>query len=60
MNKVPAPFRMLAAGAIGYYTYSKLYNSHIYNRDLYSLSVKYSDQIYKEEKQEMAVKGDIQ
>jgi len=51
MRTIPSPFRLLAAGAVGYYTYSKLYTSHIYNRDLYSLAIKYHNEIYKENSQ---------
>jgi len=32
MNRIPAPLRLLGASTVGYYAYSKLYKSHIYQR----------------------------
>ena len=44
MATIPMPTRALVAGTMGMIIYRKLYKNHIYNRDIYSLAVKYRNE----------------
>ena len=43
MAKIPNPIRIGVAWTVGFTLYRNVYKYHIYNRDLYSLAVKYRE-----------------
>ena len=54
MNKLPVPLRLGAASLVGVFLYKRVYNDYIYNRDLYSLAVKYRNIAETQESKEEA------